>query len=99
MQGSAACESYLFDSLGDAITTPDEKLEPLKMALGAATDAYVDEHETKVFPYLDEIDSQKYMGVRAEYIEDGEWAVLVTRKMEDQVTLMVNALKAACGLT
>ena len=63
------------------------------MALAALTDSYIDPSKSYAYPYIDEIDCKLYLGVRAEYIVDTEWAVAVTEPMEKQVAEFVEVLR------
>ncbi len=59
-------------------------------------DSYLN-YDASGFPYINESDAKRYLDVRAEYIKDTDYAVLVTGPMEATISRIVNGLEEAAG--
>ena len=86
--------SYSFK--GNRVTKSDDETEDMANALGYQIDDYVSPGGN--YPYISETDAMKYLVENGEYIVDTTWAVLVTAKMEVEVSKIISELEKMAGL-
>ena len=84
--GGAA--SYSFKD--NRVTSADGSVSDLTASVGYQSDGYIKQGTR--FAYISEKDAASTTGMNAEYIKDTDWAVLVTPKMEVEVTRIMDAI-------
>ena len=85
--------SYSF--VGNRVTKSDGETEDLVSKIGYQTDDYIKNGAS--FAYINETDAMKYLVESGEYIVDTDWAVLVTAKMEVEVSRIIEKLTEAAA--
>ena len=92
---TAGTASYSFK--GNRVTKSDDETEDMREAVGYQMDDYIESGVR--YPYISETDAMKYLTENAEYIVDTNWSVLVTAKMEVEVSKIIAELEKIAGLT
>ncbi|MBQ7707933.1 MAG: hypothetical protein IJT72_09170 [Lachnospiraceae bacterium] len=80
--------SYSF--AGNRVTLSNGETQDMSSSIGYQIDDYI-KNGTR-FAYINEIDAMKYLVETGEYIVDTDWAVLVTARMETEVSKIIEAL-------
>ena len=85
--------AYVYQYGNGMLTNIDGSKEALVANLASQKDAYIKRGEgSNRFPYLDEDDAQAKLSVRAEYIENSQYAVCVASYMESTIKEMIQKL-------
>ena len=77
--------TYVYNYGSARVKKLEGKTEDMASRLVSQRDPYMNRGEKTRFPYLGEEDTQSRLGVRAEYIVDTYYAVMVTTQMEVQI--------------
>ena len=85
--------SYVYTVGSATLKRTGGESEALVAAVAEQADSYIRGSQTERYAYLDETDAQRKLDVRAEYIIQTEYAVMVTGKMEPTVKSVVEALE------
>ncbi len=99
MASTRGSSSYVFVAgVRSARSQNDEKVE-LKQKPIAQTDRYISTFAGKDtatrYTYISEEDANKCLDNSCQYIQDTDWAVLITPKMTPQISSLLNALDKA----
>ena len=80
--------SYSF--VGNRVTLSNGETEDMVSSIGYQIDDYIKTGAR--FAYINETDAMKYLVESGEYIVDTDWAVLVTARMEVEVSKIIDAI-------
>ena len=88
-------QSYEFTFGTNKVTDRTGKSHEMIKNLAQQSDEYIRGSLTKTYAYINEEDATKFLGISSEYVDNSEYGVFLTERMEKKAKGLYEAIETA----